>query len=77
MSMQVLILRFGAIEILINTDFRDLRIRYMYQNFDKSLPISVCRVVIIILIRVKRSLSVRNSLSFSSVPISKLFFIVQ
>ena len=47
--MQVLILRFGAIEILINTDFRDLKIRYMYQNFDKSLAISVCRVVIIIL----------------------------
>ena len=52
--MQVLILRFGAIEILINIDFRDLRIRY--QNFDKSLAISVCGVVIIILIRVKRSL---------------------
>ena len=54
--MQVLILRFGAIEILINTDFRDLRIRY--QNFDKSLAISGCGVVIIILIRVKRSLTV-------------------
>ena len=48
--MQVLILRFGAIEILISTDFRDLRIRY--QNFDKSLAISVCRVVIIFFIRV-------------------------
>ena len=54
--MQVLILRFGAIEILVNTDFRDLRIRY--QNFDKSLAISGCGVVIIILIRVKRSLTV-------------------
>ena len=54
--MQVLILRFGAIEILINTDFRNLRIRY--QNFDKSLAISGCGVVIIILIRVKRSLTV-------------------
>ena len=54
--MQVLILRFGAIEILINTDFRDLRIRY--QNFDKSLAIFGCGVVIIILIRVKRSLTV-------------------
>ena len=54
--MQALILRFGAIEILINTDFRDLRIRF--QNFDKSLAISGCGVVIIILIRVKRSLTV-------------------
>ena len=54
--MQELILRFGAIEILINTDFRDLRIRY--QNFDKSLAISGCGVVIIILIRIKRSLTV-------------------
>ena len=34
----------GVIEILINTDFRDFRIRY--PNFDKSLAISVCRVVI-------------------------------
>ena len=65
--MQVLILRFGAIEILINTDFRDLRIRY--QNFDKSLAISGCEVVIIILIRVKRSLTV----FFSSVFSTKLF----
>ena len=61
--MQVLILRFGAIEILINTDFRDLRIRY--QNFDKSLASSGCGVVIIILIRVKR---------FFSVFTTKLFF---
>ena len=66
--MQVLILRFGAIEILINTDFRDLRIRY--QNFDKSLAISGCGVVIIILIRVKRSLTV----FFFSVFTTKLFF---
>ena len=65
--MQVLILRFGAIEILINTDFRDLRIRY--QNFDKSLAISGCGVVIIILIRVKRSLTV-----VFSVFTTKLFF---
>ena len=64
--MQVLILRFGAIEILINTDFRDLRIRY--QNFDKSLAISGCGVVIIILIRVKRSLTV-----FFPVFTTKLF----
>ena len=69
--MQVLILRFGAIEILINTDFRDLRIRY--QNFDKSLASSGCGVVIIILIRVKRSLTV----FFSSVFTTKLFFIIQ
>ena len=71
--MQVLILRFGAIEILINTDFRDLRIRY--QNFDKSLAISVCGVVIIILIRVKRSLSVRNSSFFQF--LNPNFFIIQ
>ena len=45
------ILKFGAIEILINTGLRDLRIRY--QNFDKNLTISVCKVVIIILISVK------------------------
>ena len=48
--MQVLILGFGAIEILINTNFRDLRIRY--QNYDKILALSVCRVAIIILIRI-------------------------
>ena len=66
--MQVLILRFVAIEILINTYFRDLRIRY--QNFDKSLAISVCREVIIILIRVKRGLS---SVFFSFFT-TKLFF---
>ena len=53
--MQVLILRFSAIEILINTDFKDLRIRY--QNFDKSLAISGCGVFIIILIRVNRILT--------------------
>ena len=65
--MPVLILRFGAIEILINTDFRDLRIRY--QNFVKSLTISGCGVVIIILIRVKRSLTV-----FISFFTTKLFY---
>ena len=70
--MQVLILRFGAIKILINTDFRDLRIRY--QNFDQSLAISVCRIVIIILIRVKRSLSVRNSSDFFLVFTIKRFY---
>ena len=69
--MQVLILRFGAIEILINTDFRDLRIRY--QNFDKSLAISGCGVVIIILIRVKRSLTVVVFFSFYY----QTFFIIQ
>ena len=67
--MQVLILRFGAIEIQINSDYRDLRIRY--QNFDKSLAISGCGVVIIILIRVKRSLTV----FFFSVFTGKLFII--
>ena len=67
--MQVLILRFGAIEILINTDFRDLRIRY--QNFDKSLAISGCWVVIIILIRVKRSIAVFFSFYYQT------FFIIQ
>ena len=72
--MQVLILRFGAIKILIRTDFRDLRMRY--QNFDKSLAISVCRVVIIILIRVKRSLIVRNSSVFFSFY-WQAFFIIQ
>ena len=69
--MQVLILTFGAIEILINTDFRDLRIRC--QNFDKSLAISGCGVVIIILIRVKRSLTVFVFPDFTT----KLFFIIQ
>ena len=69
--MQVLILRFGAIEILINNDFRDLRIRY--QNFDKSLAISGCGVVIIILIRLKRSLTV----FFFSFYYQTFFFIIQ
>ena len=57
-----LILKFGAIEILIKTDFRELRIRY--QNFDKSLAISVCKVAIIILIRVKRGTKRKEKLSF-------------
>ena len=70
--MHVLVLRFGAIEILINSDFRDLRIGY--QNFDKSLAISGCGVVIIILIRVKQSLSVRNS-SFFQFLLPNIFYI--
>ena len=69
--MQVLILRFGAIEILINTDFRDLRIRY--QNFGKSLAIYGCGVFIIILIRIKRSLTV----FFFQFLLPTFFFIIQ
>ena len=69
--MQVLVLRFGVIGILINSDFRDLRIRY--QNLDKSLAISGCGVVIIIFLRVKQSLSVRNS-SFFQFLLPNIFF---